>query len=659
MRRCAYILSVLTAVLAVTAAGSADAANNDNYSFGSNVDPALVSAISSDQASGSDANTRYHVLVFAASPDLKHALSSIGVQARNDLDVLGAQSATVTAAQAAALSAQGVAFVTTDTPMVATGKQADSTISAAQLATLYPQVDGAPTAWANGTTGSGVGIAVIDSGVTPRADFGDRLVQVTLPTQDGTQLNDSVGHGSVVAGIAAGQSPDGKYIGIAPGASVYAINVARADGVYTSDVIAGISWVLDNAKRNHIGVVNLSLSQVTPSSYYSNTLDAAIDQLWKQGIVVVTSAGNLGAGNVRYAPANDPWVITVGASDTNDTATTADDTLASFSSSGMTPDGFTKPEIVAPGRHIVGPIPRSSTIAQEAPSDHILGTGEDNYVKISGTSFSAPQVAGAVALLLQQHPDISPDQVKWVLTHNERSTAGSDAGALDVAAASVAVQHPSSANVGLRWSQWIVNGPGQQTSGFKATVSGIFDAYKGDSGASRAQAAAQAACLKANSVPVTRTAKTSSAFNDCAQRLESAAAAWDKGAELWDAAPSAENASNDEQKSSIDYYLAAWAWTTAGGNAGKAAADTAINSAAWDKAAAWDQADALDHAAAWDAAAWDKAATWDKAAAWDAAAWDKAAAWDAAAWDKGAAWDAAAWDAAAWDAAAWDAAAWD
>src|SRR5947199_154572 len=79
-------------------------------------------------------------------------------------------------------------------------------LSTAQFATPYPQIAGAPALWAAGVTGSGVGIAVIDSGVTPRADFGSRLVQVQLPTQDGTQLNDEVGHGSVVAGVAAGQS---------------------------------------------------------------------------------------------------------------------------------------------------------------------------------------------------------------------------------------------------------------------------------------------------------------------------------------------------------------------------------------------------------------------------------------------------------------------
>src|SRR5262249_30252941 len=149
-------------------------------------------------------------------------------------------------------------------------------------------------------------------------------------------------------------------------------------------------------------------------------------------------------------PANDPWAITVGAADSNDTATTTDDTLAGFSSFGTTVDGFSKPEIVAPGRHIVAPVPAGSTIAGSAPADHLVGSGDSTYVKISGTSFSAPQVAGATALLLQQRPELRPDQVKWALTSSERDLVGSDAGALDVVAASGAIGNPHNANEGVR-----------------------------------------------------------------------------------------------------------------------------------------------------------------------------------------------------------------
>jgi serine protease AprX len=643
MRRLPLVLACSVAALAAALSGSAGASNS--LSFGNNVDPSLVSTINGASASQNNTNGQYHVLVFGG-PGLNAQGSSYGGW-RNQLAGQGAYSATLTPAQIAQLStSKDVQYVAPDVPMAPTGKLS-SGISAAQLATFYPQIDGATGLWQNGVTGSGVGIAVIDSGVTPRADFGSRLVQVQLPTQDGTQLNDSVGHGSVVAGVAAGQSADGKYIGIAPGATVYAINVARADGVYTSDVIAGLNWVLQNAKQDNIDVVNLSLSQTTPSSYFTNALDAAVDQLWRAGIVVVASSGNFGADSEKFAPANDPWVITVGASDTHDTLDTSDDTLADFSSYGLTLDGFSKPEIVAPGRHIVGPIPGSSTIAQSAPPDHLVGSGQDNYVKISGTSFSAPQVAGAAALLLQLKKNLSPDQVKWVLTQSERALPGSAAGALDLSAIANNAAHPGNANGGVHWSNFAH--AGENTNDFLNAL-GYNQAQQDMLNAAAKDVQAQTSCLKAAAAAAAALLKPKSPvpagpYGDCAHHLEDAAATWDKAANEWAAAGRPQNASPAEKSAATDWQNAAAAWTKAG-NPANASADASTASAAWDHAATWDSA-------AWDSAAWDSAA-WDRSAAWDSAAWDKAATWD-----HSAAWDSAAWDSAAWDSAAWDSAAWD
>ena len=207
--------------------------------------------MTTDSSTG-NGTSRYHVLVFGTGLD--GAKGSSGVSWRNDLNVVGGESATLTGDQVAELSAQqGVQYITIDQPVVPAGGASTPVPSAAALATLYPQIDGAPGLWVGGDTGSGVGIAIIDSGVTPRADFGSRLVQVQLPTKDGTPSNDSVGHGSAVAGVAAGSSPDGKYVGIAPGATVYSINVARADGVYTSDVIAGLGWCSRTPSRTTSG----------------------------------------------------------------------------------------------------------------------------------------------------------------------------------------------------------------------------------------------------------------------------------------------------------------------------------------------------------------------------------------------------------------------
>lgn len=193
---------------------------------------------------------------------------------------------------------------------------------------------------------------------------------------------------------------------MAPGATVYGLNVSRHDAVYTSDIVRGLQWVLDNRRRYRIRVVNLSLAESVPSSYRTSSLARAVEAVWQAGITVVVSAGNLGPDSARYAPANDPFVINVGASDPVGTADVADDTLAGFSSFGTTVDGFAKPDIVAPGRHITSLLMPGSTLDLLAPdANHV----EPGYLRINGTSFSAPQVAGAVAALLQQRPELTPD----------------------------------------------------------------------------------------------------------------------------------------------------------------------------------------------------------------------------------------------------------
>ncbi|MGZ4390238.1 MAG: S8 family serine peptidase, partial [Gaiellaceae bacterium] len=270
------------------------------------VESSLAAAV--DQLGAAAGPTgQLHVLVYGSN--LASVNTALGLTPRNDLDVVGGESVTVPASTVDKLAAQsGVSYVAIDRPVVPTDTGTTS-ISADALATLFPSVDGAVSTWGRGFTGSGIGIAIIDSGVTPRADFGTRLVQVQLPAQDGTKLDDGVGHGSFVAGVAAGARPNGKYLGVAPGATVYAVNVAKADGVYTSDVVARLRWVLQHAKQTNIRVVNLSLSQTSPSQSIASTLDSAVEQLWKAGIVVVVSSGNLGQDSMLYAPGNDPFAI--------------------------------------------------------------------------------------------------------------------------------------------------------------------------------------------------------------------------------------------------------------------------------------------------------------------------------------------------------------
>jgi serine protease AprX len=182
--------------------------------------------------------------------------------------------------------------------------------------------------------------------------------------------------------------------------------------------------------------MNSSVAQ----SYHTSPLDAAVEILWFNGIVVVVSAGNngTGAGPVTiYPPANDPFVITVGATEDKGTTGLGDDDLAVFSAYGTTEDGFAKPDLVAPGRNIVAPLAdKASTVYKEHPL-HRVG---DFYFRMSGTSMSAPVVSGAVALLLQDEPGLNPDQVKYRLmaTANQNwiyPAVQSGAGYLDAYAA--------------------------------------------------------------------------------------------------------------------------------------------------------------------------------------------------------------------------------
>jgi serine protease AprX len=389
------VLAVLVSVLAVSSTSAAPRPSDSKIAAGL-----------ARYAASRPSETSVRVIV--QGPGATSAAAAHGrVTAR--LGLIGGVSARVNAGQLRSLANEpGVSFVALDAPIAFATTGAVSTSS---LASIYPKRDAVSKPWNAGVTGRGVGIAVIDSGVAPSADFGDRLTQIALDGQTGS-LDDTIGHGSMVAGIAAGYSPDGKFIGIAPGANVYAINISRPEGVYTSDVITALKWVFDNAHAYNIRVVNLSLTETVASSYTESALDLAVERLWASGVFVAVSAGNRGAGQIDYAPANDPLVMAVGGFDTYDTSGGKDDRLLPWSSRGTTRDGFAKPEIVVPGRHVAAPLPGGTYLDTRAPSSNRIAPG---YATINGTSFAAPQIAGAAAILFQEHPGWSPDNVKWLL----------------------------------------------------------------------------------------------------------------------------------------------------------------------------------------------------------------------------------------------------
>lgn len=288
--------------------------------------------------------------------------------------------------------------------------------------------------------GEGVTIAVVDTGVHDSPALAGRLTHVDVTgTYDGDQ-RDPYGHGTFVAGVAAGNgagSENGEYAGVAPGADVLDVRVANADG--ETDLVTVLRG-LEAAQG--ADVVNLSMSSGSPLPYQIDPLTTALDRLWAAGVVVVVPTGNDGPakGSVT-SPGSDPTLLTVGALDENGTATHADDTVPAFSGRGPAPQGIAKPDLVAPGRSLVSLRSPGSAVDVDNASARV----GDAYFRGSGTSFATAAVSGAAAVLLEQR-DLSPGQVKAVVRRSAYADAkglkndrDAGRGGLDVAAAATAV----------------------------------------------------------------------------------------------------------------------------------------------------------------------------------------------------------------------------
>lgn len=361
---------------------------------------------------------------------LAGVIDGAGGSVVSSLGVPSMASAELTAGQASALGADAGVVVTPDiavslgpseTSAVADGATGNSSTttepSAARRArapaAVFPEQTGATELWARDDTGAGVNVAVLDTGIDSLPDFAGRLVGGVDLSGEGNPFLDRYGHGTFVAGLIAGDgaSSEGRYRGEAPGAGLVSVKVAGASG--TTDLatlVDGVAWTIAHAASLHIRVLNISLGFKPFQPSELNPLDQVVQLAWDAGIVVVASAGNAGPFNgTILSPGDDPQVITVGALDDLGQADPADDAMTSFSSVGpTTPDGWFKPDLVTSGRSVVSLRAPGSTIARENPQARV---GSANFVG-SGTSFSSAITAGAVALLLDAHPDLDPDQVK-------------------------------------------------------------------------------------------------------------------------------------------------------------------------------------------------------------------------------------------------------
>jgi serine protease AprX len=303
--------------------------------------------------------------------------------------------------------------------------------------------DGAPSAWdAVGYDGRGIGVAIIDSGVTTWHDDltmnrrstnvtkrGQRVAAFVDFVNDGREPYDDNGHGSHVAGIIAGNGYDsnGAYGGVAPGADLVSLKVLDGEGRgYMSDVIAALDWSIAHKAEFNLRVVNLSIGAPVTESFNTDPLTLAAKRAVESGLVVVVAAGNLGtndAGEPQYggitAPANAPWVLTVGATNSQGTLSRADDVMAAFSSRGPSAIDFqAKPDVVAPGTGIISLSDPTSHLYASRPAallDGSIATSYKPYMRLSGTSMAAPVVAGTVALMMQVNPELTPNLTKAIL----------------------------------------------------------------------------------------------------------------------------------------------------------------------------------------------------------------------------------------------------
>jgi serine protease AprX len=383
----------------------------------------------------------------------EQAVSAFGGSVGRQLDILGGFTAEVPSDRLAALRAvAGVQSVTEDAGLTLSSTEiTDQAAQAGSLYTIANKVTGASSMWDAGYTGKGVDVAVIDSGVVPVEGFKTRGKVVygpdlTLEANGPAKNLDTFGHGTHMSSIIAGRDSavtgtgsgdSANFVGMAPDARIVSVKVADAKGqTDVSQAIAAIDWVVQNRNKNglNIRVLNMSFGTDGVQDYLLDPLAYAAEQAWHKGIAVVVAVGNEGFGTGKVNnPAYDPFLIAVGSNNANGTATTADDVVSAFSNDG---DGTRNPDLVAPGEKVVGLRSAGSYLDTTYPAARI---GERLF-RGSGTSQAAAVVSGAAALLIQQRPDITPDQLKALLTGTAQSipaatAAQQGAGLIDLATA--------------------------------------------------------------------------------------------------------------------------------------------------------------------------------------------------------------------------------
>jgi serine protease AprX len=362
--------------------------------------------------------------------EAESAVERAGGQVQRRIGIIDGLTARVPASEISSLQRSGVIYSVTANQPIRLLHAVDGFNAASDAGSIYNLTSTmkANDLWRAGITGQGVDVALIDSGVVPVNGLSARGKVVRGPDlsfesqAENLQHLDTFGHGTHMAGIIAGRD-DGlvqsdytshdNFTGVAPDARIVSIKVATSSGATdVSQVLAAIDWVVQHRNDNgmNIRVLNLSFGTDGIQDYTLDPLTYAAEVAWRRGIVVVVAAGNSGYGTAKLNnPAYDPYVIAVGADDTRGTPTTDDDVIPPWSSRG---DGTRNPDVVAPGKSVASLRTPNSAIDVQHPEGRI----NSRLFRGSGTSQAAAAVSGAAALLLSQRPNLTPDQVKKLLT---------------------------------------------------------------------------------------------------------------------------------------------------------------------------------------------------------------------------------------------------
>ncbi|MFC4619439.1 S8 family peptidase [Camelliibacillus cellulosilyticus] len=263
-----------------------------------------------------------------------------------------------------------------------------------------------------GLTGKGVTVAVVDTGIYDHPDLNGRIIGFKDFVKNKTDPYDDNGHGTHCAGDIAGDgtASGGKYKGAAPEANLIGVKVLNQLGSGSlSTVMAGVDWCIKNKSEYGIDVISMSLGSDATQSAADDPMVKVVEKAWDSGIVVCVAAGNSGPeAKTIGSPGTSPKVITVGAMDDQNTPDRSDDKVADFSSRGPTIDGVTKPDVLTPGVNIISLRSPGSMLDKTMKKNRV----DEDYFSLSGTSMATPICAGVTALILQNNPNLSPDEVK-------------------------------------------------------------------------------------------------------------------------------------------------------------------------------------------------------------------------------------------------------